>query len=136
MEQVPYTLKNSLIPAILLHSPVFSPLKNSVVRDKVFFRHERTYQESITYMGYQLDSDLDFKLYSFIVSKSHSKKDWAISFSRNELFDALNIKFDRDYKKFQSLFIRIERFKDCKFVLEFCKSGIKNNKSDFSKKRF
>lgn len=127
MENRPYDLRRSLVPAAILHSPLFSPLKNTQDRKIVYFRHERSYQESIAYMGFQLDSDLDFKLYSFILSKSHSKNSLSIVFTRDELFDALNIKFDRDINKFNSLFTRINRFKNCKFVIEFKKEGLQFN---------
>lgn len=119
MTLTPFNLYNTFLPSAFLFSPLFSPIKFDKNSSKVFFRSERTKNESLTYFGYILDCGIDLKLYSLIINKSFDTKDYSIVITRNEIFDVLKTApSDRHCTKFKSYIERIKRFKSCKFFLD------------------
>ncbi|WP_335903963.1 hypothetical protein [Shewanella algae] len=139
MTLTPFNSYNTVLPSAFLFSPIFAPIKFDNRKGKVFFRSERTKDESLTYFGYTLDCEIDLKLYALIINKSFDTKNYSITIARNEIFDALKTSpNDRHCSKFKSYVKRIERFKSCNFVLESADNNIdlkEINIADFIIKR-
>lgn len=128
MELKPFNLKKTVIPAAMLFSPIFSPRKNNELSERkiISLQTKRTRTEYLEYDGFELDCDIDFKLYSLIISKLSIGEDYkekklfpenreSITLYKNEIFDILNTSRGERYKNtFKSYIERIDRFKDCK----------------------
>lgn len=125
---IPYDLHKSVLPSIFLSSPIFSPKRNgNNNRELIFFSFERNKNERLSYFGYELDCDLDFRIYSLIISKSLLRDDFSITLTMNEFFDVLNTnKNDRHISKFNKYLNRLELLKNCTFFIDYYKNGFPN----------
>lgn len=117
----PYDLNKTVLPAIFLSSPMFSPRRNgNCARTSTSFSSVRNKNEKLTYIGYQLDCDLDFRIYSLIISKSLLRDDFSINLTMKEFFDVLNThKNDRHVGKFRKYLKRLDLFQKSTFLLEY-----------------
>lgn len=124
----PFDLHRSILPAIFLSSQMFSPKQNgNSNRKPVFFTSVRNKSEKLTFIGYEFDCDLDFRIYALIISKSLLRDDFSINLTISEFFDVLNThKSDRHIAKFEKYIKRLDLFKKSKFMLEHYINDVTN----------
>ncbi|MEL4249329.1 hypothetical protein [Shewanella xiamenensis] len=118
MKIKPYNLKKTVLPSALIFSPLFSIVKNSKERKIISFKSQRTKFESLEYRGFELDCNIDFKLYALIISKYLRTEELHVSLTKNEIFETLNTsKSNRHNKTFLDYLKRIVKFKYCEVTL-------------------
>jgi hypothetical protein len=115
-------LKESIQLSSLIYSPIFMPRGNGKTRNKLKIDDLKvTKYERVDYDGYELDLELDFKLYAVIIARAQMEGQSNITFTERQLMKiALNdkistplkLKIEKSLAAFQNSQLTIRKYND------------------------